>query len=689
MLIILNKRCRDILLLLLKSEAPLASAEIAQQMDITSRMVRYDLHTVEAWLEEHDIQLIKKSGFGILVDASLLVRKNLLKELEQSSSHSLALSPIERSHLIKFSLLTSEDSIPVKQLVLQLNVSRTSVLTDLDTVEEWLNKNHLHLIKRPHYGCQVTGKEYIRQEVLADFLLDNANQTHLLALFGENKNKIHSSNNDEIGLELSIQNFIDSLEIDYCRKMISSTENKLGLRLVDSAYVALILQVAILIHRIKTGHRINESPDCFPILTKKQGYTAIEFIREDIENHFGFVLNESEVAHIAVQLLTSETKRPITDLNEGKADPNECMPEVYKIVDEFLARASLYLHPSLRVDQLLITNLASHITLLKERLQLDHPKRNPLYYDGEKQFPYIFKVTRESCIILENELGYSIPEGEIGYIAMYLVAAMERLRIAVRVKRKVLVVCNRGIATVWLLVSRLRAEFPEIEIKGAISAMELQQMENFDNIDLIVCTIPVDIDNIPAIVVNPFLASEDIEKLKTLLEPGSIIHAQEEADIDPDMNGPSLSDLITTEMISLDGDIKNWQGVIDGAGKLLYNSGSIESRYIQVMKDTIQESGPYVVAWPGVALLHARPEDGVRKLCISLVVLKHPVNFGHPENDPVHLAFALGAVDDRSHRRVLLDLQNLFTNPTAVDEICKSLSPKHVLHVIKKYSSRE
>jgi PTS system ascorbate-specific IIA component len=30
---------------------------------------------------------------------------------------------------------------------------------------------------------------------------------------------------------------------------------------------------------------------------------------------------------------------------------------------------------------------------------------------------------------------------------------------------------------------------------------------------------------------------------------------------------------------------------------------------------------------PGIALLHARPEDGVKQACLSLITLQYPVKF--------------------------------------------------------------
>jgi mannitol/fructose-specific phosphotransferase system IIA component (Ntr-type) len=67
------------------------------------------------------------------------------------------------------------------------------------------------------------------------------------------------------------------------------------------------------------------------------------------------------------------------------------------------------------------------------------------------------------------------------------------------------------------------------------------------------------------------------------------------------------------------------------------------------MVNTTKELGPYIVIAPGVAIPHSRPEDGVISPCMAFVKLASPVEFGNKENDPVHLLFALGALDHEQH----------------------------------------
>ncbi|HAF62156.1 MAG TPA: PTS maltose transporter subunit IIBC [Anaerolineaceae bacterium] len=117
-----------------------------------------------------------------------------------------------------------------------------------------------------------------------------------------------------------------------------------------------------------------------------------------------------------------------------------------------------------------------------------------------------------------------------------------------------------------------------------------------------------------------------------------------------------LDELLIPDAIQAKLDLSTIDQTIQKAGELLVAAGAVEQRYIQGMKNTLKMVGPYFVIAPGIALLHARPEDGVIKSSLALVTLKRPIPFGHSTNDPVDLVFALAATDKNSHVEALAEL---------------------------------
>ena len=143
-------------------------------------------------------------------------------------------------------------------------------------------------------------------------------------------------------------------------------------------------------------------------------------------------------------------------------------------------------------------------------------------------------------------------------------------------------------------------------------------------------------------------------------------------------------DLLKNENIAVNVSAVSWKEVVEKTGELLLNTDSIEKKYIEAMKKSIINNGPYVVIGKGVALLHARPEDGVKKNCLSLITLKEPIEFGSQNNDPVKIAFAFGTVDQKKHLQTISELSIILLQDSAVDIIAGLESSKKILNYIKK-----
>jgi mannitol/fructose-specific phosphotransferase system IIA component (Ntr-type) len=117
-----------------------------------------------------------------------------------------------------------------------------------------------------------------------------------------------------------------------------------------------------------------------------------------------------------------------------------------------------------------------------------------------------------------------------------------------------------------------------------------------------------------------------------------------------------LSDYLSEDCIHLKVHAENWREAVQASGEILVTAGICEPRYVLAMEKAVEELGPYMVLAPGIALAHARPEDGVLKIGLAILTLAVPVNFGSPENDPVSLVIAFGGVDKHSHINMLQEL---------------------------------
>lgn len=129
-------------------------------------------------------------------------------------------------------------------------------------------------------------------------------------------------------------------------------------------------------------------------------------------------------------------------------------------------------------------------------------------------------------------------------------------------------------------------------------------------------------------------------------------------------------------------EVGDWRDAVRAACRPLLEAGAIEKRYVQRCIEIVEEEGPYVVVAPGIALAHARPEDGVKGLGLSAITLADPVPFDHPENDPVDLVFAFGSPDSQQHIGLLQSLARQLTAGLA-DKLRQAETEEEARHLME------
>jgi mannitol/fructose-specific phosphotransferase system IIA component (Ntr-type) len=146
----------------------------------------------------------------------------------------------------------------------------------------------------------------------------------------------------------------------------------------------------------------------------------------------------------------------------------------------------------------------------------------------------------------------------------------------------------------------------------------------------------------------------------------------------------NLTDMLTRDMIALRVKVPDWQEAVRAAGKLLVDSGAVEPQYVPAMIRMVEEIGPYIVIAPGIAIPHARPEEGAKQSSLSFVTLDPPVNFGNEHNDPVAIVIAFAAPRKEGHLEALKEVARLLEDSDRVERLKQASSVDEVLEIIRE-----
>ncbi len=97
----------------------------------------------------------------ITMVSSLHDKSEIIDLINQISLNSweYILSPKERKYIILAELFFAIDFITINYLANKLNVSRNTIVNDLDKVKHWLINNQIHPIFVPSKGLDIKGEE--------------------------------------------------------------------------------------------------------------------------------------------------------------------------------------------------------------------------------------------------------------------------------------------------------------------------------------------------------------------------------------------------------------------------------------------------------------------------------------------------------------------------------------------------
>ncbi len=122
-----------------------------------------------------------------------------------------------------------------------------------------------------------------------------------------------------------------------------------------------------------------------------------------------------------------------------------------------------------------------------------------------------------------------------------------------------------------------------------------------------------------------------------------------------------MEDMLKRENVQIVEKVSDWEESVHVAVQPLVDQGFVKTDYIDGIISNAKEFGPYFVICPDLALLHARPEQGVIKRQLAVTVLREPVRF--KEEGPRSPARDPGRQDVDSHINVMRKLAVMFSDP--------------------------
>ncbi len=493
----MNERRFQIIQSLTNNNGKYSIKSIAEKFKVTERTIRYDLEEINLFFTNKEFPIFFGLKNGIITILSKIYNKsetiNLIKGINLDSCE-YTLSPKERKYLILIELFFAENFITINYLANIINVCRNTITNDLDKVKNWLIESDINPTFIPSKGLNIEGKEEsIRKAVLKAF----REALPLEQYLGLIQNNLYNHTNTNSYSSILFNYLFNNITIKEIQNYIDILQKKLNITFSDLVYIELILCLAISIQRIKLGKSIYIQKEEKLEMSNTNVYREVNLISNTISENFDIDFTIDEITYFSQLILSSNTNT--TPVIEDYPNPSERQAFTTNLIAEVGER----LNNDLTKDSQLYDGLSAFVLPFNYRQKYHIQIYNPYLKEIKANYPKTFDAVKSSVSFLELNIENPISDDEIGYITLYFAAALESQN-----EFNVLIICGTGFSIANLLSTKLRTMF-NINVVGMAPINEASKMLEKYKVDLIVSTSTFINTNIPCVVVNPFLLTQE------------------------------------------------------------------------------------------------------------------------------------------------------------------------------------
>ncbi len=510
---LLSSRSKQIIAFLAQQADYVTYEEIGKQIGVSGRTVLREMDTVEEWLSDRNLELIKKSRYGIRIEGNQEEKNDLISELGNVTVYK-AYTSKERQDIMLLDLIQSEEESKQYYYSSLLDVSDATISQDLHKLEERLKEQDVSIQRKPGSGIKLVGSETAKRQLLLNVFYDHLSKKQVLniirkELYGRKQNISAKSQAIQRLLYLISPDKLMDLET-----IVNKVIDEHDYPIADSSKLGLIVHLVLAVERVKNDEKITINEDVFKELKQSDEYTLADLILKEIEKEYGLDMPEDEGGYITMHIKGSRMK----DVESNNFENELPNIDAIRITNTIIGKAEELTGLSLNEDGQLYNGLIVHLRPMLARMKMGLEIRNPLLEDIKKRYPAYFEFALTSQKPLEDYLGQPIPEEETGYICMHIGAAVERIRGLTRRRPRAIVTCTTGIGTSKMLAIRLEKEVPEIDVVDILSVIEINEEKvKVSGADLIISTVDLEYKELPVIVVSPMLSEKDANRLKNAI----------------------------------------------------------------------------------------------------------------------------------------------------------------------------
>lgn len=680
--------------------------DLAGYLNLSPRLVRYEMEEVNAFLEKEGFPFLRnESTEGLSMKLSRKQKESLEKKLVNLSTYDYVMTSFERRRIMLLLMLANGDRPLTGQYFAdQMSVSKSSIDKDMILLKSDLKGSGVRLESRTRKGSSLKGDERDIRKLSVRILEQHLN----FASFYHQQNILESIDMIErFAYRLFCDNIIPPLFKIVQNREWSDTERPLA---YDS-FRMITLAMAVAVVRMRTGKTINVMPASMLLVKTTSEYMQAIQMSKEIEAQFHMKLPEEEICTLAFLLISAEYVTPELYLKDDWV-------EVQLLSDCLVRDMSEEMGIDFSKDKEIYRSLQPSLGSIVFRLRHGIPTINPGLLEIKRGYRECFDSLVLVIERLNSELLSNITEDEITWLVLHFCASAERQK-RVMLSGRVAIVCAYGIGTANLLREAVCSRYRNIQVVATIPFADMQYLQKLD-VDFVISSIPLPGYKQPWVKVSAIPTDRDWENIDKMIlqNPVRVTHAMNTTNVfnkvidivqkycqiqDTDefiaeiatcfeandlavhmeRHQPTLESLLRPERLRCHCKAVDWEDAVKQACGVLTETGDTTNEFTDSAIQSVKKAGAYIVIMPGVALVHGDVGKGVERLAMSMITLESPIRFYHPSNDPVWVIFCLAPIDNWSHIHAFRGLLKLL-NRVAVQTLCSVDTPQELYEYLKE-----
>lgn len=485
------KRMKKIITLLSSGEF-LSSEVISAKTGVNVRTISSDLNELQDIIRKHGARLERKPWYG----------NRLFIEDEEAFDHYCGIlfaaekagcfdSSEDRVEYLLRRFLEEKEYLRMEDLCEEIGIGHTALSQDFKLMRSVLQRYHLELEVRPHYGMRIVGTEFHKRLCINGILIKHIDQKNPLI-----QSKVLNEGRKEA--------------IGRISQVVETVLHDNGIEMPDVIMQNLTILLMILKERAEHGFIVQKGiARAADNLTEDERRGAKEILKQ-LGKERNFCYPEEEVQALTLFIGAYRIVREEELGEKGKHITEEnaalCLRILMSIREDYGC--------DFTGDKELLHELELHMISLFLRRQYGIAVTNPMLGEMKSRdlMGYIYGM--KAAALFKSP---SVSEDEIGYLAQYFILALERKSME-EGKKRILLISATGKGSERLLAYRMRKVFGNY-IAG-LESCDIRQLpfQDFRRFDCAITTVPLYRElPVPVKQINFFMGNEDFNRIRRFL----------------------------------------------------------------------------------------------------------------------------------------------------------------------------